>query len=122
MRIFLFIAALTTFLSACSQSKSKPITELSQKDIESHTVLDVRTPEEFEAGHLQGGAVNIDWFDDEFEKAVRAIDKSKPILVYCKKGGRSAKAVEKLVSMGYKNVIDLTGGYDAYLANRKTLE
>lgn len=121
MRIFLFIAALTIFLSACSQSKSKPITELSQKDIESHTVLDVRTPEEFEAGHLQG-AVNIDWFDDEFEKAVRAIDKSKPILVYCKKGGRSAKAVEKLVSMGYKNVIDLTGGYDAYLENRKTLE
>lgn len=109
----IFILGLVLLLSSCQpQSKSKPITEFSQKDLESGILLDVRTPEEFAAGHLES-AVNINWFDADFKNQVEALDKQKTIYVYCKKGGRSAKAAHVLDSLGYKHVIDLIGGYDA---------
>ena len=42
------------------------------------------------------------------------MDKSKKIFVYCKMGGRSLKSQERLVELGFKNVVNLEGGYDAY--------
>ena len=66
----IFILGLVLLLSSCQpQSKSKPITEFSQKDLESGILLDVRTPEEFAAGHLES-AVNINWFDADFKNQV----------------------------------------------------
>ena len=58
-------------------------------------LIDVRTPEEFAEGHLPK-AVNIDVTSDDFETRVTSLDKEQPVMVYCKMGGRSAKAAEKL--------------------------
>jgi len=113
MRYAILITLWVLFSMGCAQSKSKPITEFSQNDTNSGILVDVRTPEEYEAGHIDS-ALNIDWYDENFVKQFDAIDKDETIYVYCKKGGRSAKAATLLDSLGYKKVIDLEGGYDAY--------
>lgn len=72
-------------------------------------LLDVRTPEEFSGDHIEN-AVNIDWNGDDFEAKANQYDKSKPVFVYCKIGGRSAKAADKLAEMGFTEVYNLDGG------------
>lgn len=73
-------------------------------------VLDVRTPEEV-AGGVIAGAKALNWFDGDFAERVQGmLDKSKPVLVYCKAGGRSSQAANVLIGKGYKNVYNLTGG------------
>ena len=113
MKYFLSILLVFVFFLGCAQSKTKPITEFSQNDINGGILLDVRTPEEFKEGHIEN-ALNINWFDTDFAEQIATIDKSSTVYVYCKKGGRSAKAAQLLDSLGYENVVDLTGGYDAY--------
>ena len=103
---------------SCGQTNSKHITEFTEGAKYNSVLVDVRTPKEYEAGHLPN-ALNINWFDANFENQFADIDKNKTIYVYCKVGGRSAKAQEKLLSLGYKNVINLEGGYDAIIATQK---
>ncbi|MBU2997152.1 rhodanese-like domain-containing protein [Cellulophaga baltica] len=101
-----------------SQIKTKPITEVSQNDIQNVTLLDVRTPEEFEEGHLPN-ALNINLFDENFVAQVNSrVSKDKKVFVYCKSGRRSAKASKKIDSLGF-SVVDLLGGY---LAFKKAIE
>ncbi|MBT8320344.1 MAG: rhodanese-like domain-containing protein, partial [Eudoraea sp.] len=102
-------------ISCADSKKSKmPISELTSVDLENAVLLDVRTPEEFAEGHLEG-AVNMDWYQADFAKQLEAIGKGNKVYVYCKKGGRSAEAANLMDSLGYKKVVDLTGGYDAWL-------
>ena len=118
MKFHYLLLMLSVICVGCAQSKGKRITEFSQNDIDSGILVDVRTLEEYSSGHLDN-AVNINWFDTDFVKKVDTIQRNKPIYVYCKKGGRSAKAAHVLDSLGFKKVIDLEGGYDAYMANKK---
>jgi len=113
MKLFVYSILFLLFISSCAQSKTKPITEVSQNELNSVILVDVRTPEEYSAGHIEN-AMNINWFDEDFAKKIESIDKTETVYVYCKKGGRSAKAAHLLDSLGYKNVIDLAGGYDAF--------
>lgn len=71
-------------------------------------ILDVRTPEEFDAGHIPG-AVNIS--STEITATVEGVitDKSDTILVYCRSGSRSAGASQELSNLGYTNVYDFGG-------------
>lgn len=72
-------------------------------------VVDVRTPEEFKAGHI-ARAVNINVFDNDFMQQVKEkVDKRRPVAVYCRSGKRSAKAAQEMGAMGYK-VTNLKGG------------
>lgn len=76
-------------------------------------LIDVRTPEEYNDGHLKD-AININIFDTDFLKqATQKLDKNKPVAVYCRSGKRSAEAAEKLASKGYK-VTNLDGGIIAW--------
>ena len=75
--------------------------------------IDVRTPEEFEAGSIEG-AENIDFLADDFLKNMEKFDKEEPVYLYCRSGNRSAKASAKLSEMGFKKIIDLKGGYKAW--------
>jgi rhodanese-related sulfurtransferase len=104
------------FAFGCQETRSLPISEFSQEGLSNYTLLDVRTPEEFERGHLEN-AVNINWFDEDFANKVTIIPPGHTIYVYCQKGGRSAKATALLDSLGYKS-IDLTGGYGEYLSDK----
>lgn len=72
-------------------------------------ILDVRTPGEYSGEHLDK-AINIDWNGDDFVANTEKFDKSKPVFVYCKVGGRSKQASDKLHELGFKEVYDLQGG------------
>ena len=73
-------------------------------------LVDVRTPEEYAAGHLPG-AINIDWLADGFlEQAKVALDPGRPVLVYCRTGKRSAEASKSLSAAGFQ-IRNLLGGY-----------
>ncbi len=98
----------------CAEKKTMHITEFSEKNVKNAILVDVRTPEEYEAGHLEN-AININWYDADFTDQIGELGKDKTFYLYCKLGGRSAKAAGKLESLGYETV-DLLGGYDAYKA------
>jgi phage shock protein E len=76
-------------------------------------VLDVRTPKEYEAGHLKN-AVLINFNDKAFDEKVKDLDPKKTYLVYCAVGGRSAKACTKLDALKIPKVYNLTGGIKAW--------
>jgi phage shock protein E len=115
LQIIVFFLLLVNF--GCGQTKSKHINEFLEHQPKDVVLVDVRTSEEFGAGHLQN-AQNINLFDVDFENKFSVINKDETIYVYCKVGGRSAKAQEKLLALGYKKVINLEGGYDAVLAKK----
>ena len=98
----------------CTERKAIHITEFSQNNIGDAVLVDVRTPEEYNEGHLDN-ALNINWFDDDFLDRVSSLGNKNTIYVYCKKGGRSAEAAAAMDSLGL-DVVDLLGGYDDYIA------
>ncbi|MDO6490504.1 MAG: rhodanese-like domain-containing protein [Cellulophaga sp.] len=111
MKSFFSVLFFALVITACSQSKSKHITEFSQNDIKNALLVDVRTSEEYGLGHLENSK-NVNVLNDSFVSYFDSIPKTKTIYVYCKSGGRSAKAAAKLTELGY-NAINLEGGYDA---------
>ncbi len=72
-------------------------------------VVDVRTPAEYKAGHIQN-ASNVDVRSAEFNRMISALDKSKPVYLYCLSGGRSSSAASKLRDMGFAQVYEMPGG------------
>lgn len=84
-------------------------------------LVDVRTPEEYGEGHLPE-AVNINFNADDFVDMAAKLDKSKPILVYCLSGGRSAKAAALISKKGAEQVYNLDGGITAWIKAGKAIE
>jgi rhodanese-related sulfurtransferase len=76
-------------------------------------LLDVRTAEEYEEGHL-AQARNVDYKRDDFRQQVGKLDKSKPYFVYCKAGVRSEKAADIMKELGFRQVYTLDGGIDEW--------
>ena len=76
-------------------------------------VLDVRTPQEVAQGTLPK-AEHINIHDANFAERAGGLNKEQPIYVYCKAGGRSARACKQLVSLGFKDVYNLSGGITAW--------
>jgi phage shock protein E len=76
-------------------------------------VLDVRTPEEFAAGHI-AGATNLDFHNPDFEKKLSALDKTKSYLVHCAAGGRSAKTRDLMKKYQFQSIYHLEGGLKAW--------
>lgn len=116
MKKFL-IVLLSVTLYACGTGKDASVippqefkTKIAAADIQ---ILDVRTPEEFKEGHI-ANAVNIDINGPDFESASNALYKDLPVYVYCKAGVRSHKAALKLRELGFKDVYELKGGFDAW--------
>jgi len=87
---------------------AKAAAELIQKsDV---TILDVRSPEEFQEGHLKD-AMNIDIMSKDFAAKLAELDKTKPLLVHCQAGGRSTRALPTLEKLGFTKVIHMDGGF-----------
>lgn len=75
-------------------------------------VLDVRTPGEYAAGHLQNATL-LDITTADFFQQLQSLDKSKTYLVYCAVGGRSRQAVQQMQQLGFQQVYDATEGFSA---------
>jgi thioredoxin len=85
-------------------------------------LLDVRTAGEFSTGHL-AGALQANYNDDkQFKERIAALDKTRPVYIYCLSGGRSAAAAEWMRSNGYSNVVELKGGINAWKKAGKQVE
>lgn len=77
-------------------------------------LVDVRTAEEYAAGHIEG-SVNIDVLTGKFgETASALLDRAYTVAVYCRSGNRSKNAAQVLSMMGY-NVVELNGGYNEWV-------
>lgn len=76
-----------------------------------YIILDVRRPDEFAEGHIPG-AINIPNETIGTEELKKLPDKAQLILVYCRSGRRSKEASEKLVKLGYTNVVEFGGILD----------
>ena len=138
MRSFLFTLLAAFLLMACGQATtshhgeapanssveaSNPILKDVSNDEfaallaakEGALLLDVRTPEEWEEGHLEGAA-HADYWGDEaaFEAAMNAIPRTRPVLVYCAGGGRSGLTAKELVAAGHQEVYNLEDGISGW--------
>jgi len=76
-------------------------------------ILDVRTPEEYQAGHI-AGAVNLDVSASDFQAKAAALDRSKTYLVHCASGVRSVRACNQLSQLDFPNLYNLPGGFKAW--------
>ena len=116
-RILPVIALFILTALSCEAQQKETVKLISQEEAktalaekEDIILLDVRTPEEFDEGAIEG-AKNINFFDEDFAEQVNQFDKNKPVYIYCKSGNRSAKAAKQLQEMGFKEIYDIEGGY-----------
>ncbi len=121
----LFVLFLLVVLSACGNSDSpasdSPVSGYTQISSEEATnmmdessdfiILDVRTPEEFQSGHIKD-AINIPNEDIGTDEIAELPDKDQLIFVYCRSGNRSKQAAGKLADLGYTNIIEFGGIID----------
>jgi thioredoxin len=128
-KLFLLLLLSCLFLS-CQGQTTKNIQTLDPKiyaeklkTTEKPQLLDVRTPQEYEVEHLEN-ASNVNINSADFATKAAQYDKTQPIFVYCKVGGRSAQAADKLAEMGFKEIYNLEGGIMKWSANNlpKTTE
>ena len=80
---------------------------------EAFLLLDVRTKEEVENGMIDG-AMHLDFYSNDFSASLEKLDKNQTVFVYCAKGGRSNKAANQMVNLGFSKVYDLDGGFGAW--------
>lgn len=114
--------AFVCLLLSCIQEVSPEIVVLDSiafekkildKDVQ---LIDVRSPEEWKDGIITD-AMLINYFDTDFKAQLNKLDKSKPIAVYCKSGGRSGKTTKILSQLKFKEIYDLKGGYSSWNKN-----
>lgn len=72
-------------------------------------VLDIRTPEEFAEARL-AGAVNIDFYADDFQDRLAELDKGTDYVLYCRTGNRTSTAREMMRDLGFSSVHEVDGG------------
>lgn len=120
--IFLFAFNTVSCLAQIKTSLTASEFEAGIVNKDSVQLLDVRTAQEYNSGHLKN-ALLADWKDkNEFERRIGFIDKQKPVYIYCLGGGRSAAAAAKMRAAGYVNVFELKGGINAWKADSKEIE
>ncbi|MFA5308062.1 MAG: rhodanese-like domain-containing protein [Dehalococcoidales bacterium] len=79
------------------------------------TILDVRMPEEFAAGHIQA-ALNRDYYAPDFKDDLGQFDKADLYIVYCRTGARSAAARDIMREMGFQHIYNMSGGITDWTA------
>lgn len=84
-------------------------------------LIDVRTADEFNAGTI-GKAQNIDYLSEDFKANLASLNKDEPVYVFCRSGNRSEKARNIMLDLGFKEVYDLQGGYNAWQQLEATKE
>lgn len=117
MKKYLIIipAIILTSCYACAQQSEKTKvldrTDYAQKtEGKKVVIIDVRTPQEFAAGHIEG-AININVKSIDFNEKIENMDKDQPVYIYCQSGNRSRTAAQKLRKAGFTEIYDLKGGF-----------
>ena len=133
--LIILCIALFTVPSSCNTKNKKTTIVTEQKsillvanDFESKLaatpdaqLVDVRTPEEFNEGHLKD-AVNINYQGNSFMQEVDKLDKTRPTFVYCQSGGRSSESCNYMANHGFKTLYELKGGFGIWTAMNKPFD
>ncbi|MEA1883704.1 MAG: rhodanese-like domain-containing protein [Thermotogota bacterium] len=82
-------------------------------DNEHFIILDVRTPSEYNAGHIDG-ATNVNYNASDFVEQLNKLDKTDVYLLYCASGGRSSRALKKMKELGFTKIYHLKKGYNGW--------
>lgn len=118
MKRILVMLLLLLILAGCQNNK--PIQDITYQQVnseqaikmmaenEGYIILDVRTTAEYHEGHIEG-AINVPNEEINDKEINRLPDKDQMIFVYCRSGNRSKDASEKLVKLGYTNIIEFGG-------------
>jgi rhodanese-related sulfurtransferase len=110
------------FFAACSQGNAQEnmtvaeLHDVSLNKDDNTVILDVRTAQEYAGGKIEGSK-NLDVLKtDLFTTSIQKLDKNKKYYVICRSGRRSLKAANQMKNAGFKNVINITGGMQAWEA------
>ena len=114
-KIIPFLMSLLLLVGCASQSEESTYRQITMDEAiimmeeeSNYIILDVRTPEEFSEKHIPG-AINIPNETIGTEEVPELPDKDQLILIYCRSGNRSKQASEKLVRLGYMNIVEFGG-------------
>lgn len=113
--ITLILVCITLTLTSCIKEREGEIKVVSAEEmqtlleLEDVQLVDVRTPAEYNEGFI-ANAQNIDFKSPTFDSDITKLDKEKPVVLYCKSGGRSAKCAKKMKDAGFIKIYDLQGG------------
>tara|TARA_B110000196_G_C21075006_1_gene629445 strand:+ start:167 stop:871 length:705 start_codon:yes stop_codon:yes gene_type:complete len=116
------------FIISCGNTNSQIIENIVAQQFQKLTkkgdgiIIDVRTSQEFNSGHIKD-ATNIDFYADDFIDKLKIVRKDIPIYVYCRSGGRSSSSASKMEKLGFTKVYNLVGGIGSWdSANYKTVK
>ena len=120
---FIFFSLLLTY--SCQIFESSEINEISDAQFTEiqdtdYILVDVRTPEEYESGHIQD-AINFDFYAESFQNEILTLDKSSSIILYCRTQNRSTKTANYLKENGYNEITVIVGGITSWVKNGNDL-
>lgn len=119
MKRFLLFFGLMAIIVSCSSGPAEQDVDVAKaKDLIGSgdvVILDVRTDEEYNAGHIKG-AKHFDFYNQYFEDSLATLPKDQTYLVYCHSGGRSTRTCGKMMEKGFKKIYNLKGGWQAWSA------
>lgn len=111
--------AAALLLTACTTTEADGITEVTatkakelvdqRRGQPDFIILDIRTPGEFKQGHIEG-AVNIDFYGNDFKAKLKALDKDKTYLLHCRSGNRSGHSLSLFNELGFKDIFHMSRG------------
>ncbi len=126
---FLLIISVLCLLSYNVQAQDQQFQVIPSKEVQkllekekTITILDVRTPGEFKAGHLKG-AVNINIASRDFATRIERLEKgNKTYLVYCRTKNRSSRALRYMLQKGFDNIYLMSDGFSGWSKNRLPIQ
>jgi rhodanese-related sulfurtransferase len=121
--ILLFVILFGFILPSCRAQQEQDIIALSPKEasslIEKHrddsdfVILDIRTPGEYQSGHLKD-SIMIDYYSKSFVDEIGRLDKNKSYLVYCRSGNRSARSMALFKKLQFQKIYHLSAGINGW--------
>ncbi|MEO5789948.1 rhodanese-like domain-containing protein [Gelidibacter sp.] len=123
----IFIVVFTFLIIGCKKESDDQITlvtpeeMLSLMEMDDVQLVDVRSAKDRIDGFIKNSQ-NIDFNSPTFDQDIQKLDKTKPVILYCRSGGRSAKCAKKLKDAGFVKIYDLKGGMTQWLFDDHDVE
>ena len=111
---YIFSLTFSTIFS-CSLINNESVNQINSDELiefielNDAILVDVRTEDEYNSGYIES-SLNIDYFSNEFSVNADKLDKSTPIILYCRSGKRSSMSANKISKLGFKEIYNLQGG------------
>lgn len=106
------VAESQTIVVDVSAGEAHTLIQENQGDA-SFVILDVRTPEEYDEGHIEG-AVNLNFYDDDYREQLENLDRDDTYLLFCRSGNRSGQTLDIMEELEFMTIYHMTGGMNEW--------